>query len=221
MLLYTKIEMINGKPVRRIYGTTENIPSEEDKEIELIGIDGSILEINDKDTYVDDGHGGIIRLSDNKFVAIDVTDTEGGLVNVIPGDWKPEFNLTTAALTDDDIDLFGKVASDLQSAVTVSEDAITGTLHYVDDYTGFSSIAEEQAGNYLALKCTAIEGATITVEVVNGTKGPVTLDPDGLIVLRLINKDTQSIKVTATINNITETKIYSLSQMTFEPESTL
>ena len=33
----------------------------------------------------------------------------------------------------------------------VTADAITGTLHYVTDYTGFSSETAEQEGNYLAL----------------------------------------------------------------------
>ena len=47
--------------------------------------------------------------------------------------------------------LFGKTVSDLQDNVVVSDDAITGTLKYVTDYTGFSPTAALQSGNYLAV----------------------------------------------------------------------
>lgn len=40
------------------------------------------------------------------------------------------------------------------------------------------------------------QDAVVTVELVGGTKGPVTLDEDRNIVLLIKNKDTQSIKVT-------------------------
>ena len=42
------------------------------------------------------------------------------------------------------------------------------------------------------------QDAVVTVELVGGTKGPVTLDEDRNIVLLIKNKDTQSIKVTIT-----------------------
>lgn len=98
----------------------------------------------------------------------------------------------------------------------LGETEITGTLHYVSDYTDFSSVTEEQSGNYLALKVTAPEGSTTTVEVVGGTKGPVTLDEDMNIVLLIRNKDTQSVKVTVTDGDATTTEVYTLSGMTLE-----
>lgn len=115
--------------------------------------------------------------------------------------------------------LFGKTVNELQSDVVVSDDEVTGTLKYVDRYVDFSSNVSEQSGNYLALKIEAepAEAETV-VELVGGTKGPVTLDDDMNIVLLIKNKDTQSIKVTTTHNEESVTKTYGLSGLTLETE---
>ena len=52
-----------------------------------------------------------------------------------------------------------------------------------------------QSGNYLAIHCTVTDSAPITVELVNGTSGPRLLDADGIIVLRVTDKDTQTVRV--------------------------
>ena len=115
--------------------------------------------------------------------------------------------------------LFGKTVNELQSDVVVSDDEVTGTLKYVDGYVDFSSNVSEQSGNYLTLKIEAepAEAETV-VELVGGTKGPVTLDDDMNIVLLIKNKDTQSIKVTTTHNEESVTKTYGLSGLTLETE---
>ena len=115
--------------------------------------------------------------------------------------------------------MFGKTVNSLQTGVHVSDSAITGTLHYVTGYTDFSSVVEEQSGNYLALKIGADPGTTTTVEIIGGTKGPVTLDEDMNIVLLIKNKDTQSISVTTTDGDITTKKTYSLKNLTLEPSA--
>ena len=120
---------------------------------------------------------------------------------------------------DGEANLFGKTVDSLQENVVVGESEITGTLKHVTDYTGFSSNVSEQSGNYLALKVeTDSEDAITTVELVGGTKGPVTLDDDMNIVLLIKNKDTQSIKVTTTHNRESVTKTYGLSGLTLETE---
>lgn len=114
-------------------------------------------------------------------------------------------------------DLFGKVVSDLQTGVTVSSESITGTLNSISDYTGFSGDVSMQSGHYLAIHCAVpnVSGATITVEVVNGVSGPRTLDPDGLIVLRIADKDTQSIRVVASMDGFAPvTRNFALSELT-------
>lgn len=62
------------------------------------------------------------------------------------------------------------------------------------------------------------ENAITTVELVGGTKGPVTLDDDMNIVLLIKNKDTQSIKVTVDDGEDSATKTYGLTGLTLETE---
>lgn len=127
-------------------------------------------------------------------------------------------NTKTVGLSGD-VDLLGKEADDLQEDVAVANGAITGTLKYVTGYTGFSGDVSEQSGNYLAIKVTAIEGATITVELINGTVGhPVTLDEDGMIVIRIADKTTQSVEVVATKDSLSETQRFSLTGLTLTPQ---
>ena len=116
-----------------------------------------------------------------------------------------------------DKDLFGKVIGDLQSGITIGDDGITGTLKYVSDYTGFSGDASLQSGNFLVLHSTTNhDGATITVTVTN----PVTLDDDGIVVLRVADKDTQTVTISVSKEGYeTVTKAYSLSGLTCEAAS--
>ena len=102
-------------------------------------------------------------------------------------------------------------------------------MKHVTGYTGFSSNTSEQEGNYLALKVDAdSEDAVVTIELVGGTKGPVTLvggtkgpvtlDDDMNIVLLIKNKDTQSIKVTVDDGKDSATKTYGLTRLILETE---
>lgn len=112
--------------------------------------------------------------------------------------------------------LFGKTVDELQSDIAIDDDQITGTLHYVEGYTDFSSEPSQQSGNYLALKFTAPEDATTTVEVLEGTKGPVTLDEDMNIVLLIADEETQSVKVTVKKGDETTEKVYGLTGLNLE-----
>lgn len=85
------------------------------------------------------------------------------------------------------------------------------------DYTQFSSAPEQQKGNYLALKFDFTSGTTTTVEIVGGTSGAVTLDADKNWVGLIANKDSQTIKVVATKDDIKVEKTYSLTGLTLEP----
>jgi hypothetical protein len=119
----------------------------------------------------------------------------------------------------DTVDLFGKAASDLQENIVIGNSAITGTLKYVDDYSAAFGSGELGSGNYLALHITAAAGNAaadaITVEIVNGVSGPVTLDEDGLYVGRIADKSTQTLKVVASKTGYASvTKTYSLTGLT-------
>ena len=113
--------------------------------------------------------------------------------------------------------VFGKTVNELQSDVVVGDSEITGTLHYVTDYTQFSSSSEQQKGNYLALKFDFTSGTTTTVEIVGGTSGAVTLDADKNWVGLIANKDSQTIKVVATKGGMRVEKTYSLTGLTLDP----
>lgn len=119
---------------------------------------------------------------------------------------------------DGEANLLGKTVNELQSDISIDDNVISGTLHYVTDYTGFNgSKVDEQSGNYLALKIdTGTDEAETTVELVGGTKGPVTLDEDMNIVLLIKNKDTQSVKVTVSKDDEEISETYSLSGLTLE-----
>lgn len=107
----------------------------------------------------------------------------------------------------------------MQSNVVVGDSEITGTLHYVTGFTDFSSTTTEQEGNYLALKFDYLAGATTTVEIVGGTKGPVTLDEDKNWVGLIKSNSTQSIKVVTTKSDASVEKTYTLTGLTLEPKS--
>lgn len=119
-------------------------------------------------------------------------------------------SLTVAAM-DGKTDAYKKTVEDLQSDVVIGETGISGTLKYVTEYTGFSSKADEQSGNYLALKVEVPEGAEVTTELVNGKKGSVNLSKDKFCVYRISDKDKQKIKFTVSVNEESVTKTYDLT----------
>lgn len=85
----------------------------------------------------------------------------------------------------------------------------------MDDYTGFSSKVAEQSGNYIVIHADVpdVDDATITVKVTN----PVTLDDDGIAVLKIADKNSQTITVVASKDGYDSvTKVYSLTGLTLE-----
>lgn len=112
----------------------------------------------------------------------------------------------------DNADLFGKEASDLQTNVIVGRNYIKGTLKYVSDYS--SAFGGDLAhGNYIALHCEVPneDDVTITVKVTNA----VELDESGDVILRIADKDSQTITVVASKQGYSDvTKEYSLKRLT-------
>lgn len=128
----------------------------------------------------------------------------------------PFLSLALDADISPDENLFGKNATALQTDIAVSNDnKVTGTLKYVTGYTGFSGTAAEQEGNYLAVHASAAEGAEIKALLIGGAHGEVTLDDDGIIVVR-ITSNSQKLRLTATTDEGTQTIIYDLSGLTLQ-----
>lgn len=120
--------------------------------------------------------------------------------------------ITVAAVTGS-VNLLGKQPSDLQSSIVIGTDAISGTLNYVSDYTGFSSNVSEQSGNYLALIVTTPSNATVTSQLIGGVHGQVTLDEDRMIVFRVTSTE-QSVTFTTTYGSTSKTVTYALTGLT-------
>lgn len=118
----------------------------------------------------------------------------------------------------DTVDLFGKKTSDLQSGIVVGSSSIAGTLKHVTGYTGFDPSHEElQSGNYLVLHAEVpdVDDVTITVTVTN----PSVLDDDGIIVLRIADKSTQTVRVVASKEGYDSvTKTFDLRSLDCETE---
>lgn len=82
----------------------------------------------------------------------------------------------------------------MQTGLEVGDDAITGTLKYIADYSSAFS-GDLASGNYMVVKCEVpdVEGVTIQA----GCDNLSTLDSDGIVVVRIADKDTQTLKVVA------------------------
>lgn len=115
---------------------------------------------------------------------------------------------------------YGKTVSELQSNVVVEGDAISGTLHYVTGYTGFDgSDPLEQEGNYLALTFTPTSwDGVMTVELVGGTKGAVTLSEGDDFCVFKVDNIAQTIKVEYTDGDSEYEKSYSLTSLVLESD---
>jgi hypothetical protein len=83
MLLYTKITTNEGVTTKKVFGTTENIPAATDKEIVCKNAKGENIAVVAGDAYVDNGKGGIKRLSDNADVNVFVVAKDGTEVPVL------------------------------------------------------------------------------------------------------------------------------------------
>jgi len=106
--------------------------------------------------------------------------------------------------------VLGKSVSDLQSGVHVHDTYVQGVSKYVTGYTGYSGDPAEQSGNYIAIKVDAPAGATVTGQMGSRT---VTFDSDMNMVVRLTNKRTQVLKLTATLNGASVTRTLKFSDV--------
>jgi len=111
-----------------------------------------------------------------------------------------------------DEDLLGKVVGDLQSDVAITDDAVSGTLAYVDDYTGFSGDPTLQVGNFLALHFECDDATTITAQLIGGDFPAVTLDESGICIFRIKNTS-ETIKLVATNANVTSERVLTLTDL--------
>ena len=142
------------------------------------------------------------------------------IIEIMKGEPDPALSITVSPITGN-TDLLGKKASELQSNIVINDTtmSISGTLKYVTGYTGFSSKADEQSGNYIALNVDPESGfpESMTVEVKNGTSGPSKITAeDHQVVLKIKDTATQGIIIKATNNGSEVTKEYNFVGLTLQ-----
>lgn len=116
------------------------------------------------------------------------------------------------------MDLWGYTVDDLQDEVAFTGNNVTGTLHYISDYSSAFG-PDLDHGNYLAVHADvdASEAGstpyTITVKVTN----PVELDSDRVAVIRIADKNSQTLTVVASAEGYTSvTKAFRLNNLVCE-----
>ena len=116
---------------------------------------------------------------------------------------------------DQDNEQYGVTVSELQTGVKVVNGKISGVLNYYDG-TGWDSGtwgADEAAGNFLALKINAPVGATVTLQLLGGKYGPVTLESDMTAVVRITDPATQKIKLVSIVGGVKTVKVYPMTSL--------
>lgn len=117
--------------------------------------------------------------------------------------------------------LFGTDVSDMQTGLTVGDNAITGTLHYLSEG---QLVDAWGAGYFMALKFTDLdEEATSVMVGLDPSEGSglveILTDPDKNGAFKVTNKDTQVFKVVTTDGENTKTQTFDLSGLTLEAQS--
>ncbi len=117
--------------------------------------------------------------------------------------------------------VFGVRTSDMQTGISVSDNAITGTLKYMSESNAITD--KWGAGNFLVLKFSDIDERATSVMVgldPSEGSGLVELigDPDMNGVFKITDKDTQVFKIVSTDGTRTTTQTFDLSGLTCQTE---
>lgn len=117
--------------------------------------------------------------------------------------------------------MFGVTTSSMQTGVSVANGAITGTLKYMGEDNGITSVWGY--GNFLVLKFSDVDPNATSVKVgldPSEGSGLVELlgDPDMNGVFKITDKDTQVFKVVTTDGTKTATQTFDLSGLTCQSE---
>lgn len=135
--------------------------------------------------------------NDTTHTASDVTVYKMDLSKINNSEPPATSALTVVPVTDN-TDLLGKKAADLQSDIKVDTTkgiTVTGTSNYVTEYTQWSSVKDDQEGNYIALKLTTDSKEDIQFKSVDGTdNGYKTLDSDGILIWRISKGEDGNVK---------------------------
>ena len=122
----------------------------------------------------------------------------------------------TVEAEDGETSLFGRKVKTMQTGITITGNAITGTLKYISS----GAIAQDWgAGNFICLKIPDADVTNMTVKVgLNPSQGSglVALDADKNGVFKVTDKDTQKFVVLQQDGVKTKLQEFDLSGLTIE-----
>lgn len=149
MLVYEK--KVDG--ARHLYGKVEGtIPAADDVQLTYKDAEGQELELVEKDTYKDNGKGGIYRVSDNAAVNVFIGDTQiiGEKIEVEP---TPEITMTAIEVTTPPTKIVYTAGEELD---------LTGMVVTLIGTDGTQEVTETAA--YNEYTTSPAEGTVLTVE---------------------------------------------------------
>ena len=115
-------------------------------------------------------------------------------------------------------DLFGKTVGDFQSDIEIDGTSVSGILNYIDDYSAAGYTGDEAYGNYIVLHFSVPNVDDVVIQTTTNSR-TVTLDPDGILIAHIADKDSQTIEVVASKEGYESvTKTYELSGLICEEE---
>ena len=124
----------------------------------------------------------------------------------------------TVEAEDGETNLFGRKVNTMQTGITVTGNAITGTLKYISS----GAIAQDWgAGNFICLKIPDADLDTTVVKVglnPSAGSGLVALDSDKNGVFKVTDKNTQKFAVLQQKGEAVSLVLYDLSGLTCETE---
>lgn len=124
----------------------------------------------------------------------------------------------TMAAESGNVTMFGTPVSEMQNAVEVDDDSVTGTLKKLTEGSLVDTYGE---GYFLAVKFTNIDPRATSIKVgMDPSEGTglveIIDDPDKNGAFKVTDKETQVFKVVSTNGNYSVTKTYSLSGLSLE-----
>ena len=123
----------------------------------------------------------------------------------------------TVKADDGETERYGLKVSKLQDGITITNDAISGTLKKVSEYPGFGDEEAMQEGHYLALDFASENADKIVTKVIGGSEKETDLTKDKYCVYRIKEK-TQKIEVKATKGDEFTIRTYGLTGLELSDE---
>lgn len=197
--------------------------------IGLVAADDADPTANMVEMYSDPVRRAIFKVEDKdkqdvQIIITDGTDSKTQTYDLSGLTLENPFADVAIAPLEDSLTVFGAAISDLQSGITVQDDAISGTLNYFDDVNS-DLVQKWGAGYFIALKFSGIDADVTSVKAgldPSQSSGLVELinDPDKSGIWKVTDKDSQTFKIVSSDSEDSYTQTFTLTGLTLETVST-